>query len=197
MCTAAPSFPHCVTLKPPYSYICEIAPKTRRGMLVAMPQLLVTAGTCLGYFTCYGSVRIGSSISWRLPFIIQAIGGAVLLTFCCIIPESPRWMVLHGHRDSAIQDLKSLGVSTYEAEKDILGPAEQESRSQPTTLGLRGLLTIFKRLHRQRTILGLFILGMVQLCGIDGVLYVSAPDVYRPLLSFRCSFESTDSFFPV
>lgn len=145
-----------------------------------MPQLLVTAGTCLGYFTCYGSVRMESSISWRLPFIIQAIGGILLLTFCFFIPESPRWMVIHSHRDSAVQDLKRLNVSTHEAEKDILGPAEQESRSQPTTSGLRGLLTIFKQQHRQRTILGLFILGMVQLCGIDGVLYVSTSDFHRP-----------------
>lgn len=36
-------------------YICEIAPKARRGTLVAMPQLLVTASTCAGYCTCYAT----------------------------------------------------------------------------------------------------------------------------------------------
>lgn len=39
-------------------YICEIAPKARRGTLVAMPQLLVTAGTCVGYFVCYATIQI-------------------------------------------------------------------------------------------------------------------------------------------
>ena len=171
-------------LTAPHRYICEIAPKAKRGALVAMPQLLVTAGTCLGYFTCYGSVRIESSISWRLPFIIQAIGGVLLLIFCCVVPGSPRWMVLHGCRDGAIRALKRLDVSTHEAEKDILGPAEQELRSKPTTSGLQGFLIIFNRQHLRRTMLGLFILGMVQLCGIDGVLYVSVSHTSRPLLQF-------------
>ena len=32
-------------------YICEIAPKARRGTLMAMPQLLVTAGICCLLYT--------------------------------------------------------------------------------------------------------------------------------------------------
>ena len=137
-----------------------------------MPQLLVTAGTCIGYFTCYGSVKLTSSISWRLPFIIQAVGGVVLAVFCYCIPTSPRWMFLHGDRDIAMKACRLLDVSTVEMEKDILRPAEDAARSPSTNTGLRGLLTIFERQHRTRTILGLFILGMVQLCGIDGILYV-------------------------
>ncbi|KAL8746858.1 MAG: hypothetical protein Q9190_001182 [Brigantiaea leucoxantha] len=154
-------------------YICEIAPKAKRGVLVSMPQLLVTAGTCAGYFTCYGSVNIDSSISWRLPFIIQAIGGGGLAIFCYLIPSSPRWMVLNGRRTDAKAALKSLGLSATEAEEDILRPAEEAAQAPSEFAGLRGLLTIFERQHRTRTSLGLFILGMVQLCGIDGVLYVN------------------------
>lgn len=188
MCSSDSSYVHRLVLIDPHSYICEIAPKTKRGTLVAIPQLLVTAGTCLGYFTCYGSVRIDSPISWRLPFIFQAIGGVVLFAFCCIIPSSPRWMVLHNHRDQAIHDLKRLDVSIREAEKDILGPAEQELRSQAPSSGFQGLLTIFKREHLRRTMLGLFILGMVQLCGIDGILYVSVSHTHRILLAFQACF---------
>ncbi|KAL9099384.1 MAG: hypothetical protein Q9163_005113 [Psora crenata] len=143
------------------SYICEIAPKAKRGMLVSMPQLLVTAGMCVGYFTCYGSIKLDSSISWRLPFIIQAIGGVLLSIFCYILPSSPRWMLLHGHRDTAMSALKRLDVSTVEIEKDILRPAEDAARSQSASTGLRGLLVIFERQHRTRTALGLFILGML------------------------------------
>ena len=178
----------CRILIDPHSYICEIAPKTKRGTLVAVPQLLVTAGTCLGYFTCYGSVRIDSSISWRLPFLIQAIGGIILFVFCCIIPNSPRWMVLHNHREQAIHAVKRLDISTQEAEKDILGPAEQELRSQAPNSGFKGLLTVFERKHIWRTMLGLFILGMVQLCGIDGILYVSVARNDRPLVACEAYF---------
>ncbi len=137
-----------------------------------MPQLLVTAGTCAGYFTCYGSINLASSLSWRLPFIIQAVGGLILAISCYFLPASPRWMLLHGRRDTAMSALKRLDVSPVEIEKDILRPAEDAARSQSANTGLRGLLTIFERQHRTRTSLGLFILGMVQLCGIDGILYV-------------------------
>lgn len=34
-------------------------------MLVSMPQFMANAGICVGYFTCYGSVQIESSFSWR------------------------------------------------------------------------------------------------------------------------------------
>jgi hypothetical protein len=48
-----------------YRYITEIAPSARRGMLVSMPQFMACTGVCAGYFTCYASVRIESSFSWR------------------------------------------------------------------------------------------------------------------------------------
>lgn len=37
----------------------------------------------------------------------------------------------------------------------------------------KGVVDTFSKPYRFRTILALFVLGMVQLCGIDGVLYVS------------------------
>jgi len=38
---------------------------------------------------------------------------------------------------------------------------------------VKAIVTIFRRQYRAKTILALFVLGMVQLSGIDGVLYVS------------------------
>jgi len=32
---------------------------------VSLPQFMACAGICAGYFTCYGSVRVESSFSWR------------------------------------------------------------------------------------------------------------------------------------
>ena len=80
-------------------------------------------------------------------------------------------MLLPGHRDTAMSALHRLDISTVEIEKDILRPAEEAAQSQSTSTGLR-CLVIFEGRHRTRMGLGLLILGMVQLCGTDGILFV-------------------------
>lgn len=139
-------------------------------MLVSIPQFMATTGICAGYFTCYGTVHIASSIAWRLPFIIAAILAVGLAISCLYLPESPRWLLLRGRRNDALRESERLNLSRVEVEKDMLTIATR-SQSQPSLW--QGLSVVFYRRYRARTTLGLFILGMIQLCGIDGVLYVS------------------------
>ena len=139
-------------------------------MLVSMPQFMATAGICAGYFTCYGTIHIASSISWRLPFILEAAVAVGLAISCLYLPVSPRWLLLHGRRDDALRELERLNLTRAEVEKDILTAA---GRNRPRPSLWQGLSAVFTRQYRARTTLGLFILGMIQLCGIDGVIYVS------------------------
>ena len=104
-------------------YITEIAPSARRGMLVSAPQLMSTTGVCVGYFTCYASIRLPSSLAWRATFIIQAILGLVLAVGCYFLPQSPRWLLLNNQRDKAVHAIQRLDFGAAEAEKDLLGPA--------------------------------------------------------------------------
>jgi hypothetical protein len=130
---------------------------------------MCTIGICAGYFTCFGSVRIASSLSWRTPYIIQAVLGAMLASFCMYMPSSPRWLLHKGRREEALHSLERLNIEKEEAEKDILAPVSPVT--QPKT-GIKGYLEIFEKEYRGRTLLGLFMLGVLQLSGIDGVLYV-------------------------
>ncbi|TPX18087.1 uncharacterized protein E0L32_011857 [Thyridium curvatum] len=149
-------------------YICEIAPLKQRGMLVGMPQFLATAGVCAGYFTCYKTVEIGSSMAWRLPYVVQGAGAALLALSCLLLPESPRWLMLHGQRPEATRALQRLDFSLAEAERDFMASPEQSLSLSPW----QSFLLLFKRGYRGRTVLALFVLGMVQLSGIDAVIYV-------------------------
>ncbi|OCL03874.1 general substrate transporter [Glonium stellatum] len=167
-------------------YITEIAPSARRGTLVSMPQLAAAFGLFCGYFTCYGSVHIQSSISWRLPYILQGAIAVALITCCNFLPTSPRWLILHGKRDQALVELDRLNFSRTEAEKDILSSTDQ---AHPSTTTLEGFLIIFRRRYRARTILALFVLGMIQLSGIDGVLY------YAPTLFAQAGLPSQTASF--
>ena len=127
-------------------------------------------GICLGYFTCYGSIRIDSSISWRLPFIFMAVTGTILAVSCLYLPPSPRWLLVNGRRDDAMRSIDRLDIPRAEVEKDM---SKLTARSEPKPSAWQATRAIFQRKYRLRTILGLFVLGMVQLSGIDGVLYVS------------------------
>ncbi|KAI0160256.1 putative MFS sugar transporter [Xylariaceae sp. FL1272] len=163
-------------------YICEIAPVRHRGALSGLPQFMATAGIVLGYFTCYGSVDIASDWAWRLPFVVQTFLSLALTAACRVAPESPRWLLMHGRREDAASSLTRLDINGTEERREILSANDQANALSPW----QGFLLLFRRAYRARTILALFILGMVQLSGIDAVVY------YAPTL-FRKAGLSSDS----
>lgn len=156
-------------------YISEIAPTRRRGVLAGLPQCMATAGVCVGYFTCYGSVRSmprDSSMAWRLPFVVMVVLAGVMVLSCLVLPESPRWLIGHGDHAGALDSLRRLDFSMTEAEQEFLGRGGGITEQSNSLSLWQSLVILFRRGYRSRTILALFVLGMVQLSGIDGVLYV-------------------------
>lgn len=152
-------------------YICEISPARSRGMLAALPQFMSTAGVCVGYFAAYGTVNIDSSLSWRLPYVLQGVCAVLFGAGSLVLPESPRWLLLHGRRADAMRALERLDFSRAEAERDFLSTSQSEQK--PSLSPWQSFTLLFKRGYRTRTTLAIFILGMIQLSGIDGVVYVS------------------------
>ena len=174
-------------------YICEISPPRVRGPLTTGPQFLICTGLVIGYFTCYGTAGIGNSMSWRIPFILLAALSFTYVAGCLtLLPQSPRWLIIHDRKDDADQGWDLLGIKDEDrqlitedeptTEKqdavetghryDSVGPnrdnaiAAQKYR-EPTFRDL------FAPEVRSRTLLAVFLMGMLQLSGIDGVLYVS------------------------
>jgi MFS family permease len=152
-------------------YICEIAPSRSRGKFVSLPQFGAAIGVCVGFFSCYGSIHIKGDMSWRLPYILQAVLAVLWATGSFFLPESPRWLILHGRRSQAMEELKKLDFGTAEAEKDVLRPVETAAAEDQIGV-LAGLRLIFTKDYRSQTWLAVFILSFIQLSGIDGVLYV-------------------------
>ena len=162
---------------PSARYICEIAPSARRGMLVSSTQMLVTLGIVAGFFTCYGSIGIESSWAWRLPFVVQCGLSLALALSSLFIPPSPRWLLSHGRRAEAEAAISRLSIPAAEADKDMLQPfLDAQSSARARLPRQQGFWSIFAAPVRLRTCLALFLLAMMQLSGIDGVLY------YAPLL---------------
>lgn len=174
------------------SYICEISPARHRGALTTGPQLLITSGLVIGFFTCYGTTNLDSSFSWRLPFILLA-GYSLVFSIMTLfyLPPSPRWLTLNGRTEEAAAAWETLDVPAADQEK-ILGPMDESIvlTSNTETIAHEGLernitatsrrsekkaqiLDVLSRESRPRFFLALFLMGMQQLSGIDGVLYVS------------------------
>ena len=152
---------------------------------------------------CYGTVRLESSVSWRLPLAIQSFI-ALMLGLACFfyIPESPRWLAFKGRKDEASAIWDRLGVSAAEREKDALEVAPSITQSeaiQPLQSSsdraanreakkvrpITSIKTIFQNGGGKPMVLGTFMMCMQQLSGIDGVLYVSQLEA----LTFECPFS--------
>ncbi|KAL9593018.1 MAG: hypothetical protein Q9219_007695 [cf. Caloplaca sp. 3 TL-2023] len=197
-------------------YICELAPPAKRGVLSTMVQLFAATGILTGYFISYGTVYIGSSLSWRLPLAIQSFMAFLFAAVCSFLPQSPRWLTLCGRHEESRALWVRLGVSldgeNAEASDEVnsdrhRGPESKED-GQPnvqsavelqrpettpvedSTLVLsRSIVRAFKKDVRSRTALAVYYLGMQQLCGIDSILY------YAPIIFQQAGITSQKSSF--
>ncbi|KAL8707610.1 MAG: hypothetical protein Q9220_007397 [cf. Caloplaca sp. 1 TL-2023] len=189
-------------------YICEISPPRQRGRLMAGPQLGTTLGLVVGFFTCYGSNGIKSSLAWRMPFIVLASLSALFAASAVTwLPPSPRWLILQGRQSEASAAWAVLGIIEADREKlevemkrtpdtgggisqvDSKGEENRTSASKASSVPKRSLFDAFASDVRSRTVLGIFLLFMQQLSGIDGVLY------YAPLLFTQAGLTSSEASF--
>ena len=178
---------------------------------MAGPQLMTSFGLMVGFFICYGTAYLDSSLSWRTPFIILTSCSIifVLASMVWLVP-SPRWLILrgrhsevsaawdvlgvgHADREKAEDEIQATVVRVQSLTKSSLQPNASPTRTQGTATKY-SFFDVLARDVRLRTGLAVFLSGMLQLSGIDGVLYVSTPTPLNPLLSFYIYFarQSTD-----
>jgi len=146
-------------------YLCEIAPANMRGTLACMIQLFITIGIAVGYFITFGSATISSGLSWRLPFIVQAVFAVILATSAIWIPFSPRWLVERGRKDDAIKVLRGLRDERDDVEKEVSG-IDVARMNQEKCEDQATILELFERRYIVRNLLGIFLMSFQQLTGV-------------------------------
>src|SRR6516165_8279614 len=87
-------------------YIAEIAPSNIRGRLVSFNQLSIVLGMLVVYFVNYAIAAQGdeawiNSTGWRLMLVSEAVPALLFLALLTMVPDTPRWYVIKGHRDKA------------------------------------------------------------------------------------------------
>ncbi|ORY22892.1 and other transporter-domain-containing protein [Naematelia encephala] len=81
--------------------LTEFAPKTERSVALNTYIPFYVLGSIVMSWTCYGTVELPSSWSWRGPCLLQIAPPLMQLALLPFVPESPRWLILHGKPEAA------------------------------------------------------------------------------------------------
>jgi len=178
-------------------YIAEIAPPKVRGRMVSFNQLNIVLGISVAFFSNYLILRLGRSGAewaetlhlgeWAWRWMLGVEGLPALLYFLALlfVPESPRWLAMHGRRDEALRVFEKVGDSASaaanlaEVERSLADAAGAEAASvrQLFTPAMRLVLTI-----------GISVAILQQITGINSVFF------YAPMI-FEQSGVGTDASF--
>lgn len=173
-------------------YIAELAPAAFRGRLVTMNILFITLGQVIAYvvgwiFAEYGDRATG----WRWMVGLGALPAAVQNVLVLFMPETPRWLVKAGHRDTAREVIRSVAGSAMDATKTVeatLKSIESEVREEEEARRLSGrrrsggalgwlgpLQELFDvRRNRRALAIACLLQGLQQLCGFNSLMYFSS-----------------------
>ncbi|XP_061357243.1 probable polyol transporter 6 [Gastrolobium bilobum] len=97
-------------------YSAEISSASSRGFLTSLPELCIGFGILLGYVSNYFLRKLTLKLGWRLMLGIAAFPSLVVALVILTLPESPRWLVMHGHLGKAKKVLYQVSNTTQEAE---------------------------------------------------------------------------------
>jgi MFS transporter, putative metabolite:H+ symporter len=82
------------------TYLGELAPASRRGRISNLTFLVGILGQAVTPFVALGLVP-NYAIGWRLLFVIGGVIAAIGFVARFELPESPRWLALHGRATEA------------------------------------------------------------------------------------------------
>jgi MFS family permease len=138
------------------SAIQELVPARTRGWVDLMINGSFWIGAAIG---ALGSIVlldpqvINPDVGWRLAFLIGAGLACLVFLMRFWIPESPRWLITHGHTEEAVRVIENIERNFLSLTPAIDLPRVRlrARKSTPLFLVTR---TLFKQHHR-RTLVGL------------------------------------------
>ncbi|OAA63401.1 General substrate transporter [Niveomyces insectorum RCEF 264] len=80
----------------------ELAHPRLRPILSTSYYCNFYVGSVVSAWICFGALKWDSDWSWRLPCLVQVVAPFLVLVHIFYIPESPRWLIHHGHQDKAL-----------------------------------------------------------------------------------------------
>jgi MFS family permease len=178
-------------------YIAEIAPAKLRGRMVSFNQLNIVIGISVAYFSNYLILKLGQTglawvealgmaeWSWRWMLGVESLPAIFYFFALFFVPESPRWLVMHGKDDRARETLTRVSDSE-QAEADLRAVhASIDEAAGRSRIAIREL---FKPAMKLVMTIGIGIAILQQITGINAVFF------YAPMI-FEQSGIGTDASF--
>lgn len=151
------------------SAIQELIPARRRGytdLAINGSFWLGAALGAMGSLIVLDPNLVDQAWGWRLAFIIGGLLALIVIWVRRYIPESPRWLMTHGHPEEALAVIEGIEARIERDTGRSLGPT-----SELPTLRLRPMRTswfdIARSLvvrHPKRTVLGLVLMATQAFC---------------------------------
>ncbi|NND60462.1 MAG: sugar porter family MFS transporter [Gammaproteobacteria bacterium] len=175
-------------------YIAELSPAAVRGRMVSINQLNIVIGISAAFFSNYLILRLGQSggsvveqlslgvSGWRWMLGAEALPALVYLGALRFVPESPRWLSMHGRDDEALAILARATdpVAARAALDAIPGEATNKQQGRWHELFAPAMRTVL--------LIGIAIAVVQQITGINAVFF------YAPMI-FEQSGIGTNAAF--
>src|SRR5271156_4208439 len=117
-----------------FSYTAEYAPKNIRGRILALMQLIGGAFPWpVGILLALG---FRDTIGWRGIWIIIGLGALIIFVLRFSLPESPRWLAIHGKGQRALDLLKRMNL-TVPSLDSLTTDAASDTKSDPISVVFR------------------------------------------------------------
>jgi len=150
------------------SAIQELIPARRRGTTDLVVNGTFWGGAAIGALSALvvlNPATMDPEIGWRLAFIVGGALAFIVLLMRRALPESPRWLMLHGRPGEAVRVIEAI-ERQVEAERGPLpppayGPVRLSRRGHTE---MREVLHAMLRTHPRRTVLGLTLMACQAFC---------------------------------
>ena len=139
------------------SAIDELIPAKHRGRIDIIINGTYWAGAAAGALLSVLALHVFSPLlSWRVCFALGFVLGTAILIVRRHVPESPRWLFIHGHEEEAedvTRDIERQVVQDTGAQLD--DPDETITIRQRKSIGLWEISRAIVATYPKRTVLGL------------------------------------------
>ena len=160
-------------------YQAELAHPSIRGRVTALQQFMLGIGALCAAWISYGT-DVGfadtNSGQWRTSLGIQVVPAVFLAALIMIFPESPRWLIDHGHVEEGLKTLARLHA--HGDESDPWVQAEFQQIQDTITFEHEHQAKSYAELFTDRScfrrlFLACAIQGSVQMTGVSAIQYYS------------------------
>ncbi len=179
-------------------YIAEISPAEKRGKLVSFNQLNIVVGISVAFFTNFLIIHFSQSdaswahflkireYNWRWMLGIEFFPAMLYFFFLLFVPQSPRWLIMKGRFDEALNIMKRVGDD--ESAIKMVNEMQEHISLDKTPKIKTPVRALFAPAMKMVLTIGIIISVLQQITGINSVFF------YAPMI-FEQSGIGTDASF--